>query len=333
VPALPGVRFVLYVRAFDTSLLDPSDPVGESGSGIGSVAGEETFVPLASDLTLDYIEEHMWCSEGRAADRQAAAINAELARAAAAAEGPEADPTALLQRAFRQSFAVCSTHRKLKARCTEDCTDRVAAWHDFCARESEKFNKYRAKLKEQQQQQQAATAAGAAAAANGAAGAAADAAATSAAAPGAPSSVPAHPAFIALPHKKRRLVLYYSVVGPDGQLLLDSPVLAPNIVSRFVIRDEDEEAEGEGEGEADGAAEGGADGQAQEDTAAVAAGAPLDAEAAQTDLASTEGQDSADAAAAAAAAPLAADEPTAMQLDDSNDVPAADAATDAAMAV
>ena len=316
--APPQVRFVLYVRAFDLQLLDPS-------LTSESLPGGEVYVPLASDLTLDYIEEYMWNSDAKATQAQANSLNAALALAAtqqgqAADGGAGGDPTPVLQRAFRQAFVQCTAHRKAKVKCPEDCTDRMAAWHEYLAKESDKFNKYK------EAQKQINTAAAVTAAATAAAAAAAST--TAGAATGgegsngttASSSQPGPPvpALVSLPNKKRRLVLYYSVVGADGQLLTDAPVMAPEVVAKYVIplqRDEDEEEE---------AAMAAAD--AEEEGMQVP---QLPATATQQGEAAATTATTAAAAAPSIAPPAAvADEPTPMQMDDENETatPAAAAA-------
>ena len=206
--ASPSVRFVLYVRAFDLQLLDATPIEQQQQSPAAGPPGQEIYVPLASDLTLDYIEEYMWNSEAKTNAATAAGINAALAATAAT----DADPTPLLQRAFAQSFRQCTSHRKAKTPCPEDCKDRMAAWHEYLAKEQEKFKAY----KESQQ----------AAAPDPAAAASASA-----------------PPLVSLPHKKRRLVLYYSVVGADGQLLTDVPAMAPEVVAKYVIAQDDDEGD------------------------------------------------------------------------------------------
>lgn len=212
----PPVRFVLYVRAFDLQLLDAT-PL-EQNAAAGGPPGQEIYVPLASDLTLDYIEEYMWNSEAKTANANAAQINAGLAVAAMT----DGDPTPLLQKAFAQSFVQCASHRKSKTACPQDCKDRMAAWHEFLTREHEKFNKY----KEAQKAPPAPTLA-----ADGS---------VSASAPAAAGGVGVPP-LVSLPYKKRRLVIYFSVVGADGQLLTEVPAMAPEVVAKYVITPDEEE--------------------------------------------------------------------------------------------
>lgn len=210
--ASPSVRFVLYVRAFDLQLLDAT-PIEQQQAAAAGPPGQEIYVPLASDLTLDYIEEYMWNSEAKSAAAASAGINAALAATAAS----DADLTPLLHRAFAQSFRQCTSHRKAKTACPEDCKDRMAAWHEYLAKEQEKFKAYK-------EAQKTAAAAAVGAGADGAAAAAAVA-----------------PPSVSLPHKKRRLVLYFSVVGADGQLLTDVPAMAPEVVAKYVIAQQDDE--------------------------------------------------------------------------------------------
>lgn len=206
--ASPSVRFVLYVRAFDLQLLDAT-PIEQQQQSASGPQGQEIYVPLASDLTLDYIEEYMWNSEAKSTAALSAGLNAALAVTAAA----DADPTPLLQRAFAESFRQCTSHRKSKTPCPEDCKDRMAAWHEYLSREHEKFKTYK-------EAQKAAAAAGSVEAASA-----------------------ASPPLVSLPPKKRRLVIYFSVVGADGQLLTDVPAMAPEVVAKYVIApDEDEQA-------------------------------------------------------------------------------------------
>jgi hypothetical protein len=272
-PSAPPPRFLLYVRAFDTSLLGGASVLSTGVDGTAAAhtilsQATEVFVPLSSDLTLDYIEEYMWNSESQkksvAETALAKSVDELLGKplpgSSAAQVGSDQQLNNLLQAAFSQAFVQCATHRKQKSKCTDDCPERMAAWHEYFQREKEKFEARRKAAAEQQQAtgtpmsdvHQPATSNGGAAIAAGTAGVAASpvpATTSAAAAPSSSSSSSLPPATVAslpsAPLKKKRLVLYYSVVGPDGQLLLKQPVLEPEVVQKYVIATQGEEKEGE----------------------------------------------------------------------------------------
>jgi hypothetical protein len=223
--APPSVRFVLYVRAFDTALLAGANSVPEP-------AGEEVFVPLASDLTLDYIEEHMWNSAGAKGQHETQQLNQKLQ-----ALPPGGDVAPLLKEGFLQAFAKCSTHRREKTACPEDCAERVAAWQEYLSVEGEKVKKWReaTEVAAKQAAQNAAQAAQLAAQQGADPQMAAMIAVTNTPMP--------TPVLQPPPIKKKRLVLYYSIVGADGQLLLEAPTIGQGIAEKYVIQEEGEEGE------------------------------------------------------------------------------------------
>jgi len=289
-PAVSNVRFVLYVRAFDTGLLGPDGPatsasLSSSSSILPPPIGTETYVPLASDLTLDHIEEHMWNSAAKQVKDLDAHITDTLVT------NPQADTTPFLQAAFKHAFTHCLTHAKQHAKCPEDCTERMAAWHQFLTTESKKYKEQAARVAAEKKAKKEAveaaamqkdgqvanignatdatmTPADASAVAGDATSVAPPAPTAPAAAAAAASSSSTAPTSTVTPAsssaasqsqsqsqssslppvKKRRLVLYYSIVGADGQLLLDTPPMEAHIAKKYVInRQGDEEAEEEEE--------------------------------------------------------------------------------------